>query len=175
MIAHRQLSSHLHERSNHSFSIRPTICVTIKSICCMCQIASLYPSRSAAALPHTNSLPFSNPCTLTSLLVHFHSIYKITVTEACDEFGRNWTMHLSDCAALTACCLMVVDPARLASYENDIDRSLYLSKRFIISIPTDHSSLLTPLSSSNGFGRFVSPPLRVVHSPNLLRFSDVQL
>lgn len=38
-------------------------------------------------MPHTNSLPFSNPCTLTPLIVHFHSIYKITVTEvACDEF-----------------------------------------------------------------------------------------
>lgn len=81
------------------------------------------------------------------------------------SLGRNWTMHLSDCAALTACCLMVVDPARLASHENDIDRSLYLSKRFIISIATDHSSLLTPLSSSNGFGRSMSPPLCVLYIP----------
>lgn len=53
----------------------------------MCQIASLYPSRSAAALPHTNFLPFSDPFTLTSLLVYFHLIYKITVTDvAGDEF-----------------------------------------------------------------------------------------
>lgn len=81
------------------------------------------------------------------------------------SLGRNWTMHLSDCAALTASCLMVVDPARLASYETDIDPSLYLSKRFFIYIPTDRSSLLTPLSSSNGFGWFISPPLCVLYIP----------